>query len=128
MRQQTVITLCMYLISCDIRDELFLYGYRTAGGNIILKTAFHFVPVIDCQCRDEDLITLQTTIIIPSRFKVTFAELMFAVSSTCFVPKLTGGIKIQVRMPHSYDVFLKEALEEFFLRTILFIKEAFHLN
>lgn len=69
--------------------------------NTFLKTASHFVPVIDCQCRDEDLIRSQTTIIIPSKFKFTFAEFMFALSSTCFVPKRTGGIKIQVRMPHS---------------------------
>jgi len=55
--------------------------------NILLKTAPRFVPVIDCQCRDKDLIASQTTVITPLKFKFTFAP-----SSTWFVPKLTGGV------------------------------------
>lgn len=71
------------------------------------------MSVIDCQCRDKDLITSQTTIITPSKFKFTFAGFMFALRSTSFVPKLTGCIKIQVRMPHSENV-LQETSEDFF--------------
>lgn len=80
-------------MSYDIGDELFVWicAYRTGDETSFLKEI-----VIDCQCRDEDLITSHTTIIISSKFKFTFT-----LSSTCFVPKLTGGIQIQFRIPHS---------------------------
>lgn len=80
-------------MSYDIGDELFVWicAYRTGDETSFLKEI-----VIDCQCRDEDLITSHTTIIISSKFKFTFT-----LSSTCFVPKLTGGIKVQFRIPHS---------------------------
>lgn len=82
----------MYLMSFDTGDEIsvWIYAYRNGAEMSFLKEL-----VIDCQCRDEDLITSHTTIIISSKFKFTFRL------STCFVPELTGCLKIQFKMPHS---------------------------
>lgn len=82
----------MYLMPYYTGDELFvwIYAYRTGGETSFLKEF-----VIDCQCRDEALITSYTTVIISSKFKFTYTL------NTYFVPELTGGIKIQYRTPNS---------------------------
>lgn len=109
----------MYLMSFDIADELFawIYAYRNGSKTSLLKEL-----VIDCQCRDEELITSHTTIIISSRFKFTYTL------NTCFVPELTGGIKRQFQNATFLKCISKENTAGCFLRTVLFIKEVSHVN
>lgn len=82
-------------MSCAICDKPFLGMYLTE-----LEMEHLFKNSLSlCTCDGLSVQTLrfnyisQTTTIIPSKFKFTFSEFTFALSSTCVVPRLTGGIK-----------------------------------